>query len=142
MLLLSMLLGLIVLALFAGIFVVAAWRVSARYGPRSLVGIWLAGAAVFCLLNFVRFRAQGFPLHFPPASAADRIAIYGMLGNGLVGCGLAALSVRKRRRRSADGVLTRGAVAAGVGAFFAGMLIVLLVVAINDFSGVFVRIAR
>ena len=134
MLLLSMLLGLVVLALFAGIFVVAAWRLSAQYGSRSLLVIWLVGAAVFCLLNVIRLRAQGFPLHVPPASAADRIGIYGMLGNGLVGCGLATLSVRRRRRRSLDGVLTRGAVGAGVGAFFVGMLIVLVVVAIGDFG--------
>jgi hypothetical protein len=141
MLLLSFLLGFVALALFAWGFVAVAWRVAAQYGRRSLWLVWLIGAAAFWLLNLLRLRLQGMPVHLPPTTDLERVTIYGMLGYGALGCALAALSVRRRQRRSVDGRLTRGAVAAGIGAFFAGMFIVLVFVALGD-TGLFSRVKR
>jgi hypothetical protein len=60
------------------------------------------------------------------------MAMLASLGYGLFGAAATTLSVRRRLRRGADGRLTPAALGAGVGAFFIGMLVVLLVVAIND----------
>ena len=133
---LSLLLGICLLAIYAIVFVATAWRFAVRRGPRSLVVVWLAGAALFWLLNITKLWMQGMTVHFPPTTLPDRLAIFGFLGFALCGTGLATLSVRRRLRTSPDGRLTIANTAAGVGAFFAGMVLTLIVVAINDISGV------
>ena len=132
MLLLSLLLGLGLTAAYAAALTATAWRLGAQRGPRWLVVAWLVGGTAFCLLNLAKFRVQGTAIHFPPRTSLDHLAVFASLGYGVLGAGATTLSVRKRLQRSADGRLTTAAIGAGVGAFFAGMLVVLLVVAIND----------
>jgi hypothetical protein len=132
MVLLSLLLGLGLTAAYAAALTATAWRLGAQRGSRWLIIAWLVGGTTFCLLNLARFRVQGTPVHFPPRTSLDRLAIFASLGYGVVGAGATTLSVRKRLGCSTDGRLTLASIGAGVGAFFTGMLVVLLVVAIND----------
>ena len=131
--LLASLLGLAVTAAYAAALVAVAWHLGARRGPRWLLVAWLVGGLVFAILMFARIRAQGRPIGFPPRTSLDRLAVFGSLAYGLLGAGFTTLSVRKRLRRSADGRLTPAAIALGVGAFFGGMIVVVLVVAVDDF---------
>ena len=140
--LLSLLLGLTLTAGYAAALVAAAWRLGARRGPRWLPLAWLVGGLVFAVLTFAKLRAQGALIGLPPRTSLDRLALFASLGYGLVGAAFTTLSVRKRLRRSADGRLTSAAVGAGVGAFFCGMLVVLLVVAVNDFAALFRHMTR
>jgi hypothetical protein len=126
-------LGLVVTALYAAMLVAVSWRLGVQRGQRWLPLAWLAGGLVFALLTLLKLRIQaGATIHFPPQVSFDWLALYGSFGYGLSGAGLTTLSVRKRLRTSPDGRLTRAAVAAGVGAFFVGMLLVFLVVAADD----------
>jgi hypothetical protein len=142
MLLLSMLLGILVVVVYAAGFVAIAWRVAVMRGLRSLLLAWPAGAVVFWLLNLAKLRVQGVPLHWPPVTAVDRLAIFGFLGYGFCGAGLATLSIARHLRGSSDRRLTLASTAAGIGAFFLGMLLTLAVVAINDLAGLIANFAR
>ena len=137
--LLASLLGLTLTAAYAAALVALTWRLAARRGTRWLPVAWLVGALVFAVLTFAKLRAQGALVGLPPRTPLDRLAVFASLGYGLVGAGFTTLSVRKRLRRSADGRLTTAAIGAGVGAFFAGVLAVILVVAVDDFATLFRR---
>jgi hypothetical protein len=134
-------LALILTAGYAAALVYFAWQLAARRGTRWLPLAWLLGALIFAVLTFAKLRAQGALIGFPPRTSLDRLAVTASLSYGLLGAGFTTLSVRKRFRRSVDGRLTRSAVGAGVGAFFAGMLAVILIVAIEDISTLVRRMA-
>ena len=140
--LLSLLLGLALTAGYAAALVAAAWRLGVRYGPRWLPLVWLVGGLLFAVLTIAKLRAQGALIGFPPKTSVDRLALFASLGYGFVGAAFTTLSVRKRLRRSGDGRLTSAAVGAGVGAFFCGVLVVLLVVAVDDFAALFRQMGR
>jgi hypothetical protein len=126
---------------YAAALVFFSWELAARRGTRWLPLAWLLGALIFAVLTFAKLRAQGALIGFPPRTSLDRLAVTASLGYGVLGAGFTTLSVRKRIRRSADGRLTRAALGAGVGAFFAGMLAVILVVTIDDIAGLVRRMA-
>ena len=132
--LLASLLGFTLTAVYAAALVAVAWRLAARRGTRWLPLAWLLGALVFAALMFARLRAQGAPVGLPPQTPVERVALFASFGYGLFGAGFTTLSVRKRLRRSADGRLTPAAMGAGVVAFFAGMIAVILIVAVDDFA--------
>lgn len=119
-------------AVYAAGVTVAAWRLGARGGTRGLVVAWLLGGILYWALSMTKFRLQGMCLHLPPQSTVDRLAIYGFLGYGFTGSGLTVLVARKALWRNSEAGLTRRVIARGIGAFFAGMLVVLLVIAIDD----------
>jgi len=130
--LLAFALGLGLTAAYAAALVAVAWRLSVRYGRHWLPIAWFVGGLAFAVLTLAKLRVQGAAIGVPPRTSLDWLALAGSFGYGFVGAGLAMLSVRKRLRASPDGRLTRGGVAAGVGAFFGGMLLVLLIVGVND----------
>ncbi len=134
MMLLSFLLGLGVTALYAAGLVAVAWRLGARKGVRWLPLAWLGGGVVYCALTLAKLWLWGSPIHLPPRTSFERFAVYSPLELGLAGAALLTLSVRKRLIRSGGSGPTPPDVRAGVGAFLGGMLLVLAVVAAQDFA--------
>jgi len=132
--LLGLAVGLGLTAAYAAALVAVAWRLAGQRGPRWLGLAWLLGAVVFALLTLAKLRVQGAAINVPPQTPLDWLAVAASFGYGLVGAGLTTLSVRKRLRLSPDRRLTARTIAAGVGAFLGGILLVLLVVAVNDLA--------
>jgi hypothetical protein len=139
--LLAFLLGLGATALYAAALVAVVWRLGARKGVRWLPLAWLGGAVVYWGLSLAKFRLQGTPIHLPPQTSLERLAVFGALAYGLAGAALLTLSVRKRLKRRGGLSPTLPDVRAGVGAFFAGMLLVLVVPLMQDVATVFHRMA-
>lgn len=137
--LLSLMLGIAAIAVFAAVYVLAAWRIGASRGLSVLPVVWLGGAITFWLLSIASRAAQGLPTTFPPSGWIEQMAFYGFLAYGLCGAGLATLSVRRRLLSNPGGRASMGAIGAGVGAFLIGMLIPLAVVAMSDLSALFRR---
>ena len=112
------------LVIWGAVYVAVAWHVARRFGERWLVATWLVAAL---LLWVVTVKANPLP---PRLREYYLYALISSLG----GFGLATLSLRKRLRRSHDGVLTLHATAAGVGALIAGQLVGTLPVIASDLS--------
>lgn len=129
--LLSLALSFLVLALIAGLYVVAAWRLAARLGEVALLGAWVAGsislAVAYAVIWGFRRGAAGVTI-----STTHRLMEFGIFfGMSALSFGLATLSVRRRRRHGSDGP-SFGAILAGVGAFFAGLILIMVAVLIYD----------
>ena len=134
---LSFVLGLLAIAAYAAVLVAAAWRFGRDRGTQWLLVVWLVGGLTFTLLSVAKLRLQGTSINFPPHTSLDRLAVFGSLGNGMLGAGFTTLSVRRHLRLSPDGRLRRGTIKAGIAAFFGGMLVVLFIVAMDDLKGLF-----
>jgi hypothetical protein len=130
--LLSLAVGLALIGLYAAGYTAVAWHLARRTGRHWLLGAWVAGALLFWLVSLIRLRILDAAISIPPQTSADRLAVFGFLAWGVLGVGLATLSVWRRIGRNPEGQLTLGGTMAGVGAFFAGMLLVLLAVLISD----------
>jgi hypothetical protein len=141
MLLISLLLGLGATALYAAALVAVIWRVGARKGVRWLPLAWLGGGVVYWALSLAKFWLQGMPIHLPPQTSLERLAVFGGLAYGLTGTALLTLSVRKRLIGKGGPSPALPDVGAGVGAFFGGMLLVLAVPAMQDIAALFRRLA-
>jgi hypothetical protein len=121
----------LVLALVAALYVVAAWAVAKRFGEFALIGAWLVGtislATMYTMVWGYRRELAGVTI-----STSYRLMEFAaFLGLSAAGFGLSTLSVHRRRRRTSDG-LNFGAMMAGVGAFFGGLGVVLVVVFVSD----------
>jgi hypothetical protein len=96
---------------------------------------------VYWSLNLVSLRLRGAPIHLPPETNFDRLAVFDTLALGLTGAALLTASVRKRLMRRGGASPAFPDVRAGVGAFFGGMLLVFAVSAVRDFAALFRRMA-
>lgn len=142
MLLVSLLVGLAITALYAAALVTAAWKLGRSKGAGWLPLAWLIGGLLYWALSLAKFRLQGTPLHFPPQTSLDRLAVFGTLAYGLSGAALLTLSVRKRLRLHVQPRPTMPDIRAGIGAFYCGMLLTLIIPAARDFVELFRRFAR
>ena len=140
MILISLLLGLTATALYAAALVALMWRLGARKGTRWLPLAWLGGGGVYWALSLTKFWLQGTPIHVPPQTSLERLAVFGALAYGLTGAALLTLSVRKRLIRNGGPSPALPDVGAGVGAFLGGMLLVIAAVAVQDFAALFRRL--
>ena len=142
MLLVSLLVGLAITALYAAALYTAAWRLGRSKGARWLPLAWLIGGLVYSALTFAKLRLQGSPLHIPPQTSLDTLAVEGTLAYGLCGAALLTLSVRKRLRLHVQPRPTMPDIRAGIGAFLCGMLLTLVIPLAHDFSELYRRFAR
>jgi hypothetical protein len=121
-----------VVALFAAAYVALAWHLARRAGRRWLAVAWLIAVLIFLLAFLTRLKILGAPVSIPPRTAGNRLLLAVSLGVGLAGAGLATLSVWRGLISSPDGRLTFGRIMAGVGAFFGGLLVVMVVLLVRD----------
>jgi hypothetical protein len=107
------------LAVVSAAFVAGGWYFSRRFGLRILALWWLLSSAALTSIGALRTNADTFVLVALATIAA-------------VGFGLAALSLRKRLLASPASALTGRMVLAGVGAFFAGAGLCLVLLLLSD----------
>jgi hypothetical protein len=118
------------LLLAAVLYVRLAWWAGKRWGNRSLLALWL-GATLLAAAIAASLRGVASPdelVFASPSNAWMEAAGLAALV-ALPGFGLAALSVRKRRKRDPDGPKPKDW-ALGVGAALAGALVPAVVLAL------------
>jgi uncharacterized membrane protein YbhN (UPF0104 family) len=142
MLLASLLLGLAVTALYASALYTAAWKLGRSKGARWLPLAWLIGGLLYAALTFAKLLWQGATLHIPPQTDLDTLAIESTLAYGLCGAALLTLSVRKRLRLHVQSRPTMPDIRAGIGAFYCGMLLTLIVPTAHDLIALYRQLAR
>ena len=108
------------LLLAAVLYVRLAWWAGKRWGNRSLLGLWL-GATVVAAAIAASLRGVASPDELVLASPSNAWMEAAGLA-ALPAFGLAALSVRKRRKRDPEGPKPNDW-ALGVGAALAGALV-------------------
>lgn len=128
--LIALLRGFLAYMVVATLYVASSYVIAQKIGTRILPTLWLVTSLV----------VGGFALHrvYQPYTGSDPIhwgqliIAFGLCIMFFLAFGLATLSVRARLKKEPKARLSVGAIGRGVGAFFCGVAIVLVVFLISD----------